>query len=192
MLIFNTGNKHCVFIHIPKNGGKLIRKKIVKDKNNNILKNYWGINVATRFDFAHVPYVKKNEFVENDIEYGYFAYTRNPYDRIISAFLYKNPKANTEKDFKYFVKNTLTMYDFNMSFDYKIIHYYPQYLFVCDENLDIPKCIEINKLDNTGEQTKYDLMKYFDDDCINIVNTIYCKDFLFFNYPKLVNENNGV
>ena len=66
-----------------------------------------------------------------------------------------------------------------MSFCYTIIHYYPQYLFVCDETLDIPENITIYKLENPK---KYDLTKYFDEVCINIINTIYHKDFLFFNY----------
>jgi hypothetical protein len=71
-----------------------------------------------------------------------------------------------------------------MNFDYMIIHYYPQYLFVCDENLDIVKHIEIKKLEDTEKPKKYILTEYFDDECIHIINTIYSKDFLFFNYEK--------
>ena len=141
MLIYETQNKYYIYIHIPKNSGKYIRNKISNNKDNKIVRNYWGVRL--RIDLAHIPYVKKNKFIENNIEYNYFTYTRCPYDRIISAFFYKNPKKNIN-DFKHFVKNTLTMYEFNMSFNNTIIHYYPQYLFVCDENLDIPKNIKID------------------------------------------------
>jgi len=56
-----------------------------------------------------------------------------------------------------------------MDFDCKIIHYYPQYLFICDENLDIPKNIKIDKLEDCEQPKQYNLINYFDD-------------FLFFNY----------
>ena len=187
MLIFKSNDdKYYVFIHIPKNSGKYIRNKIADDKNNKILQSYWDIN--SLLDLAHIPYIKRNEFIKNNIEYNYFANTRNPYHRIISAFYafyYKNINININ-DFKYFVKNTLITYDFNMSFDYTIIHYYPQYLFVCDENLDIPKNIKIDKLEDVETPKIYDLTKYFDDECLNIINNIYSKDFLYFNYQKLV------
>ena len=64
-----------------------------------------------------------------------------------------------------------------MSFDYNIIHYYPQYLFVCDENLDIPKNIKIDKLEDVETPKIYDLTKYFDDECLNIINNMYIKRF---------------
>ena len=189
MLIYKTGDQHYIFIHIPKNSGKYIRKKIIDNKNNKILNNYWNINL--NLDQAHIPYMKKNNFIKNNIEYKYFTYIRNPYHRIISAFLYKNIKKNIN-DFKHFVKNTLISYEFNTTFDYTIIHYYPQYLFVCDEMLDIPKEIKIDKLEDVTYTKKYNLIKYFDEECLNIINNIYSKDFLLFNYQKLVYDKNGI
>jgi hypothetical protein len=184
MLIFKSNdNKYNIFIHIPKNSGTYIRQKITNNKNNKILYEYWGIESG--FDLAHIPYIMRNMFITGNIEYNYFTHTRNPYHRIISAFFYKDNKKNID-DFKYFVKNTLITYDFNMSFDYNIIHYYPQYLFVCDENLDIPKNIKIDKIEDVETPKTYDLTKYFNDECLNIINNIYSKDFLYFNYQKLV------
>jgi len=183
MLIFENKYKYYIFIHIPKNSGKHIRNNIIHNKYNKIIKDYWNIHL--RLDLAHIPYIKKNNFIKNNVQYNYFTYTRCPYDRIISAFFYKNPNKNMD-DFKYFVKNILRSYVFNISFDYTIIHYYPQYLFVCDEKLNIPQNIKINKLENLLNPKKYDLTKYFDDECIDIINTIYSKDFLFFNYQKKV------
>lgn len=179
MLLFENNNKYYVFIHIPKNSGKYIRRKIYNDLDNKILNDYW--HIQSNLDLAHIPYIKKNEFIQNSIDYNYFTYTRCPYDRIISAFFYKNPDKKTY-DFKYFIKNTLISYEFDMKFDYMIIHYYPQYLFVCDYNLDIPQNIKIEKLENVENIKKYDSTEYFDNECINIINIIYSKDFLYFNY----------
>ena len=185
MLIFNTHDEYHVFIHIPKNSGKYIRKKITNNKDNIILHNYW--HIKSKLDLAHIPYMMKDKFIiskkNNFIKYNFFAHTRNPYDRIISGFFYKNPHKNIA-DFKYFVKKKLVSYNFDLSFDYSIIHYYPQYLFVCDKNLDIPKNIKINKLEDVETPKKYDLTTYFDDKCYDIINNIYCKDFLFFSYQK--------
>jgi len=183
MLIFETQNKYYIYIHIPKNSGKYIREKIIKNENNKILKIYWGFK--NNLDLAHIPYLKKNKFIETNVEYNYFTYTRCPYHRIISAFFYINYNKKID-DFKYFVKNILVSYDFNMKFYYEIIHFYPQYLFICDKTLNIPNNIKIDKLEDCENPKKYNLIHYFDDECINIINNIYSKDFLFFNYNKLI------
>ena len=61
-------------------------------------------------------------------------------------------------------------------------------MFVCDKNLDIPKNIKLDKLEDVETPRKYDLTTYFDDECYNIINNIYCKDFLFFNYQKKITK----
>jgi hypothetical protein len=186
MLIFTNNDLHYIFIHIPKNGGKYIRDEIINDENNEIVKSYW--NVQFKLDLAHIPYVKKDNFIDTSIEYNYFTYTRCPYDRIISAFFYRNPYKNID-DFKYFIKKSLTLLRFSMIYDYKIIHYYPQYLFICDENFNIPENIKLYRLDTPK---KYELTDYFDDECIKIVNNIYNKDFLLLDYPMIEGTENNV
>jgi hypothetical protein len=179
MLIYTNNNINYIFIHIPKNGGTYIRDIIKNDKNNIIVKVYW--DVRSNFDLAHIPYVKKDEFIEKNIEYNYFTYSRDPYYRIISAYfyIYRRKKIN---DFKNFVKNVLTKYNFSMNFDSNIIHFYPQHLFVCNENLDVQKNITIYKLPNPK---KYNLVEYFDNQCIEIINNIYYKDFISFGYEMI-------
>ena len=177
MLIFERQSKFYIFIHIPKNGGKYIRNNLINDKNNKIIKSYW--NLKSNFDLAHIPYFFKYNFIKENIDYNYFTYKRNPYDRIISAYFYKN-SGKKINDFKNFVKNALVLYNFDMNFDKDIIHYYPQYLFICDENLNIPKEIQIYQLKNPK---RYILSKYFDNECIEIINKIYMKDFILLDYP---------
>ncbi len=176
MLIFERESKYYIFIHIPKNGGKYIRDEYKNDTNNKIIKSFW--NVKFNFDLAHIPYMLIKNYVKRNIEYNYFTFTRNPYDRLISAFFYKNPNKNIN-DLKKFILNTLVTYKFSTEFNSNIIHYYPQYLFVCDRNFNIPKNIRISKLENIK---KYNLTDYFDNDCIQIINNIYNKDFLLFDY----------
>jgi hypothetical protein len=176
MLIFERESKYYIFIHIPKNSGKYIRNEYKNDKNNKIIKSFW--NVKSNFDLAHIPYMLNQNYVKKNIEYNYFTFTRNPYDRLISAFFYKNPKKNND-DLKKFILNTLVKYKFSTDFKSNIIHYYPQYLFVCDNNFNIPQNIKISKLENIK---KYNLTDYYDNDCIQIINNIYNNDFLLFDY----------
>jgi len=182
---------YYVFIHIPKNCGRFIRKKYSTSRNYTVIKSYWRCQFG--LDLAHIPYMFRDKFLEKNVEYNYFAYTRNPYDRIISAFLYRNSKQKNK--FKDFVKNQLIVYDFTMDFKEDIIHYYPQYLFVCDENMNVQENIQINKTECMEEciktLTKYNLDEFFDDECFEIVNKIYYKDFSLFDY-KLVVSLDGV
>jgi hypothetical protein len=132
------------------------------------------------YDYVHVPFMLKNEYVDllNLENINYYTYTRNPYHRIISAFFYKNQKCII-KDFKLFVKNKLIKYDFNTKFDKRIIHYYPQHLFICDKSFQIDE-VKYYKLENTDFNIKkYNLQEYFDVETLKIINDIYKKDFEF-------------
>jgi hypothetical protein len=172
-MIYENNNVVYGFIHIPKNGGKYIRNQLIQNKQNKIIKVFWDIKDS--FDMAHIPYIKMPKPAQ------FHSYSRNPYDRIISAFFYKNP-GSTIQDFKTFCKETLIHYDFNLSFPCEYIHYYPQYLFVCDHKLTIRAKIE--KIENFNP-SKYIYTEYFDDKCIQIINKIYRLDFLLFGYNMI-------
>lgn len=185
MLIYKTNSesKYYIFIHIPKNSGCFIRQQIKGNPDNILIKNYWDID---SIDLAHIPYILKNKYIDTNIDYNYFAHSRNPYDRIISGFFYRTINGDIEK-LKNFIKNELTLMKFILNYDPNIIHYYPQYLFVCDINLDIPSNIKITKIETFEGAKKYDLTKYLDNECIKIINKIYKKDFLFFGYEMIDN-----
>jgi hypothetical protein len=191
-----------MYIHIPKNSGKYLRKLIIDNPKNKILKEFWDIN--NNLDLAHIPYMLYKNYYECNIDFIY-TYVRDPYDRIISGFKYKNPNKNTD-DFKTFVKTELPLFDFNFNFNSKYIHYYPQYLFICDKNTNINN-VHIKKLETEPEffndksekvepeffnnkklkPKKYDLIKYIDNECLRILNFIYKEDFLKFNYTMINN-----
>ena len=187
MIIYtNRDNTYC-FIHIPKNSGKHIRNTIQMDKQNKIVKAFWGINKSCRIDMAHIPFMLKESFISplrlNNI--NYYTYVRNPYNRIISAFFYKNKNSSIDK-FKSFVKNVLIKYNFNKNFDKEAIHYYPQHMFICDDNLKNNN-VKFTKLENQPNLTirEYKLSDYFNGELINIINTIYELDFKMFDYEML-------
>ncbi len=207
MLIFKNikENQLYIYIHIPKNGGKFIRNKIKNNKNNEIIKEFWGVN--NKLDLAHIPYMKKEiikyfwdlydkfhlEYIPDTLKekyseqmnyYLYITYTRNPYDRIISAFFYKNNTTNIQH-LKNFCKNELPHYDFNFKFNYNWIHYYPQYLFLCDKNCNISKDIDIKKLEEHEKPKRYNLIQYLDNECIEIINKVYKNDFTLLNYEMI-------
>lgn len=184
MLIYKNDSVYFIFIHIPKNGGLFIRNKIKKNRKNSIIRNWFGDNNAHRLDLAHIPYIKKDRFINNQTPYNYYTYTRNPYHRLISAFYFKN-NDNDKCSINDFIKNKLQFYDFSMTFDKKIIHYYPQWLFVCDENFNIPSHIKIYKIEDCENPKIYDLTNFLDQESIELINKIYEKDFFLFGYEMI-------
>lgn len=188
MLIYINNDKIYCYIHIPKNSGTFIRKTIKNNKKNKIIIKLWGCE-STPHDKAHIPFMLKNKYINNlNLEnINYYTYVRNPYDRIISAFFYKNERKKI-KDFKLFIKNHLTKFNFDKNFDKNLIHYYPQYMFICDTDFKINK-VKFDKLENKEEYNikKYNLIDYFDLETIKIINEIYKIDFERFDY-KLLSE----
>ena len=183
MLIYeNENNEIGVYIHIPKNAGKYIRKNIKDNQKNKIIKCYWGIDNKNNIDLAHIPYILKDNYYNSNNEKIYYAHSRNPYDRIISAYFYKNNNNNIF-DFKLFIKNILKTLNFNNKYSLDIIHYYPQYMFICDENGNIDNIIikKLQDIDKLNIRT-YDLSEYFDKELLQIVNEVYKKDFELLNY----------
>lgn len=173
-------NKLFVFIHIPKNSGKFIRERI--EQNHAVVHSFWG--VEENFDFAHIPYLLRDNFIKTPI-HKFFATLRNPYDRIISAYFYKNPSMDIA-DFRIFCLHTLPRYDFHFGFDSSYIHYYPQYMFVCDETGALQKNIGLGKLELTEKPKRYDMDIYFNKECISMINKIYQRDFLLFDYEIIL------
>jgi hypothetical protein len=186
MLIYTNKNKTYCYIHIPKNSGKYVRNTILKNKGNKVLKNYWGMK--NNLDIAHIPYMLKNTYIKSNIINNiiYYSYVRNPYDRIISAYFYKYSKKSIN-DFQQFVKTQLPYLLFDTSFNKDIIHFYPQYMFVCDSDLNVSQNVNIKKIEMQSifKPKKYDLSIYFDNEMYNMINTIYKKDFEYFNYEMI-------
>jgi hypothetical protein len=196
MLVFEDSNGiKKVFIHIPKNSGKYVRKLLIQKYK--IIQRFWGIKSS--IDTAHIPYLLRNKFLGVDSgDFEYFSYTRNPYHRLISGFYYIYGKAygykNTPHYFKAFCIQVLPKLSFDTNFsNVHIIHFYPQYLFLCDDDETFTVKVETKKLEDDPEtfnMREYDLKSYFNDNkVLEIVNKIYARDFEEFGYDKLFLEN---
>lgn len=180
-----------LFIHIPKTGGNSLKKTQLFKRCK-----YFG----------HKPIVQIENH-KSDYKYS-FAVTRNPYDRVVSAFHYlkkggepnnydleMQKKLSKYKDFKDFVKD--------LHLFVNEIHFKPQYIFACDKNgrILVDYIFKSEKLDkeirklfekeglqvedipkvNTSKHDDYS--KYYND--VNVKRTvyqIYKKDFELFNY----------
>ena len=118
----------CIFIHIPKNGGGSVRLALSPNKN------YGGHTSLLEY---------KNKLPPEHFNYFKFAFTRNPYERFISAYKYLKRRIDTQnprftphiskeevKDFHSFTNMAKTKL-------LTITHIRPQYLFLIDENDNI-------------------------------------------------------
>ena len=63
MLIYEKNGKvHC-YIHIPKNSGRFHREEILNNKENTIIKSYWGC--MDNMDYAHIPFILKDTYISS-------------------------------------------------------------------------------------------------------------------------------
>ena len=211
MMVFKKDGQLWCYVHIPKNCGKYIKRQI---KNSYPTKmNMWGedLKISKRLGFKQFVdrcHVSKNTFANM---YGkklnikkYITYTRDPYQRIISAFLYKNyskqwrgrkvPATESEHsiEFKKFIKNELIEYDVNQypenrgNYNEYGVHYMSQQSFIedFDENCFISKIENPSNviiLNNCKPRT-YNLSLFYDKYSIEIINEKYENDFLKFGY----------
>jgi len=185
MLIYENEEGKYVYIHIPKAAGKYIRTTIKKNTANKIIKEHWW--VVDNLDNAHIPYILKDQFLDNAAAFKYYTYVRDPYDKIISSYKYRMEFLNTPytiTNFRNFIKKELAIFDFNYTYPANYIHYYPQYLFICDKNSDISN-VKWEKIESLSPPPLYDINIYLDDESLQIINRIYDKDFELFHYKKI-------
>ena len=194
-----------MFIHIPKTAGTSIE---AYGKKNNI---NWGRHIKyptpkkkINCPYWHIPpkYFKdsSNPYKEKKL----FAVIRNPYDRIISEYKYrnelfnKNKKTVDKKSLNKFIHKTENIIKKNkFCFDGHLI---PQYEFIDDntevlriENLDkeFPELMKkynypVEKLGNSFKTSLRVTKEDLDKKSIDIINRIYQKDFERFGYKKIV------
>jgi len=215
MIVYETQGKTCCYIHIPKCCGKYIGKKIMK--NYKCIKKYWGDGIKSKkiykvnsfVDRAHIPVdmFLNHFYMKGDIT-EFATYTRNPYNRLISAYLYcsrirrktRDEKKHAQK-FKSFVKTKLANSDFG-KYNYPHhnrlggggVHFARQCLYLrTDFCKKLNFKIKINKLETIDKNEpmwsdfnlrEYDLDLYYDAESFEIVNTLYNEDFIKLKYEK--------
>ena len=181
-----------LFIHIPKTGGNSLKKTQLFKRCK-----YFG----------HKPIVQIENH-KSDYKYS-FAVTRNPYDRVVSAFHYlknggephnKNDLQRQKKLLKY---NVFSEFVKDLHLFIHDTHFKPQYTFVCDINSRIlvdyvlenetldrdiinlykKEGVQVENIPKVNTSKHDDYSKYYNDiSTKNTVYQIYKKDFELFNY----------
>ena len=191
-------DKQLKFIHITKCAGTSIENI---GKENNIL---WG-----RF---HKEYGSWHEFFPNKtkqlkLEYDWFTVVRNPYERLISEFYCKwwginrhgkkDPNHVNEEEFNSHTKSQI------LSRSQVGDHYSEQYRYIDEnavihilhfENIELEfnelmkkykLDIKLNRKDNQATSVKKFTVESFTPELIKLINEVYHKDFITFDYKKI-------
>lgn len=137
----------CIFVHIPKNGGMSIAKGIFGDQllGGHYCAEFFRVVYKDRFD-----------------AYFKFAVSRNPWDRLVSAYeflksggMYEGDRLWAEKhlsgcaDFHDFVQHWLTPRNIH-----KGLHFVPQHEFVCSKKGEL-LVDYVGKLEQVNESYAY-------------------------------------
>lgn len=187
----------CIFIHIPKSAGISISKSLFGNSagGHRKLEIYQVVFSKSEFD-----------------NYFKFTFVRNPWDRLVSAFLYLKNGGINDRD-KAWSKQNLTSF---MTFDSFVkewvnqrnieshLHFVPQFRFICEPGIDIPRVNFIGYFEKLEEDFYYvreklglhsnllhsnktveknkDYKEYYTDTTKEIVAKVYRKDIQLFGY----------
>ncbi|MEF1284803.1 sulfotransferase family 2 domain-containing protein [Vibrio sp. M250220] len=203
-------SKNFVFIHNPKVAGTSIRQFLSQyDSFDNY---FWHRGYITGIDHVvdkpHIPLndLAKTEFYQHLVnnENFVFGFVRNPYERVYSAYLEKTRQwKNVDLSFNDFVAQ---LDEIKIRYDYNYIHFCPQHYFFYNgkkcladfigkiEMIDIDfntiksligidgELKQVNRSQNDNIMTYID---FYNQKSVEIVNRLYEKDFLLFNYPMI-------
>lgn len=151
----------CIFTHVPKAAGKSIRHLFGLPEFEH---QYAADGRTIEYGFGHWPL---SQFVDESYftQYFKFAFVRNPFDRIVSAYFYLDSGGCNDID-KKFREQYLTPYKGNFAAFVEDLptlidtpHFRPQMAWLCDqqgkvlanfigryENLEFDVCMIANRL----------------------------------------------
>lgn len=190
----------CIFIHIPKTAGTSVERAIFKTE-------HWLVGHRKALDYVRVDEEKFHSYFS-------FAFIRNPFDRMVSAFHYLKQGGGNAIDKNFADEHLKDCFDFrsfilalkNDTFKEKILawmHFVPQYIYVCDEdknvlvdflgkfeNLeeDFSKLLRIlnrkESLSKANKSKHLSFEKYYDKTAFAVVKELYKDDFELFDYDE--------
>jgi hypothetical protein len=190
----NVYNK-TLFVHVPKTGGTSISDFLIKNNLDN-----WVRVCPVRHD----PYflLQKNNNIDDHT--FTFSVVRNPYTRAYSYYHHFQRIHQIKLSFLQFL--SLIRDKPKMNKTPWIIFSQNHFLHDSYGNCNIKKIYKFEHLDqfeydfqcklpslNTGNYNINDYYNDYDENCISLVNYIYFKDFIMFNYSTkfLDSEING-
>ncbi len=206
--MFLNMNKPLAFIHIPKTAGTSIAK----------ISNDIGVLVKGH-DIRHSDFLHLSEYDPASlIKYHLFAIVRNPWDRVLSSFLYLNTGGRNNGDLadqkRYLERyhgdfNAFVRSAFTNDTVVEQLHFIPQYRWICNENEKVLvntvlKFENLNReMDKFFKSLGKELIEipkinttnhkhyseYYDNESIEIINQVYQKDITLFNYAFINSVN---
>tara|TARA_B100000945_G_C20384911_1_gene599188 strand:+ start:682 stop:1353 length:672 start_codon:yes stop_codon:yes gene_type:complete len=187
-------NSKTMFIHIPKTAGVSLIKAIYGNVTFSGHRSFYFNNIALNIQ---------------DEKYFSFAFVRNPFDRLYSAYMFLQKGGINHDDKLAFSSHMLKFQDFedfvlnglDEKLIYKVIHLIPQYDYLCDrkgnilvdfvgrfENLEYDIIMLSDRLNKKIELSHYNYNKkknyveVYTEPMIEKVYKIYQKDIDIFEY----------
>ena len=194
-------SKKALFVHIPKTGGMSLYKAINHPRVR--VKGHFIQNPFYLYLKDSLKFYPEKPFV--------FAFVRNPWDRLVSAFFYLNQggmnvidRRDMRKyikqyngDFKAFVKEAI-----DSGWALEQLHLKPQAEWICDEDgklltdytghfetlrddlkmISQKTGIPFQPLVHRNKSKHKDFREYYNDETIEIVAKAYKKDIELFEY----------
>lgn len=183
----------CIFIHIPKTAGTSLQE--------------------TLFNYSHTGHFKWDEYRAADRvkfkDYYKFAFVRNPYDRLVSAYFYLKAGGRNKYDLEW-SESVLSKFPTFKSFvmewvsesnikDWNHFSLQSEYIFddkgVCmvdfighfetlsrDFTIIASKLGVQNELSNINKSNRKQYHEYYDNDMIAVVKEVYKKDLELLGY----------
>lgn len=188
-LIMIDHERKIIQIHVPKSGGLTIRYSLFNNKQSDRYMHVYPKN----------PHYSK---VINDPNYYKFTFVRNPWDKLVSGYLFTLKKIKDPafyktikkfKDFNEFVLNVNKeqllcsqrfapqinwIKDINYNFIGRFENLQEDFYKICDD-LQIER-IELPYINNSVGRKNY--KEYYTEEIKNIVADLYKEDIKYFNY----------
>ena len=191
-------NEHkCIFIHIPKAAGTSVTNALFGPVSR------------------HVPYFEYERANPRKFaRYFKFSFVRNPWDRLLSAYIFLKKGGLNEMDRAWAEAHLARFESFeqfvvewvNEENVWSWMHFIPQHYFICDDALNI-KVDFVGRLEqidedirivqqrlglpetalpkiNVGKIGKHDHAQKFSEECLNIIAHVYREDIRLFSYSR--------
>lgn len=212
-------SQKIIFIHIPKCAGTSVERILqIKDEKDfytekltsNILaelalKNFTDedYKICASKNKQHYTYKELSKILSEDIlkNFTKFSIVRNPYDRLVSEYYFREKSVKLHKNFEDFAKNVLKLNRFTRNWLYDgHLETQSSYLINEENNFNsIDKIFKFEKLNEcaafltgvTGDKNMPHLRKtsnrkpyeeYYTQELKEIVYNFYKEDFINFNY----------
>ena len=184
-------HKHkCIFTRVAKTGSStLIYKVFPEFGGHRVSTNYRAkVEKCWSHDSNHYPLYITKEITDSEIYESYFkfAFVRNPWDRLLSAYFYtfdrlKNTSANFDRWIRSNLQPKYSMSQFKFTRGCNFIGRFENlekdFKFICDKI-----GLHSQQLPHKNKTNHRHYTEYYDDETRQLVAEKYAKDIEYFGY----------